>query len=936
MKKFLKALLITLVLIFTLLLIIPFAFKGKILKIAQSEINKHLNAKVEFADLRLSLIRNFPNLSVTFTDLSVVGVDDFVNDTLVSLKSFSTVVDIISVISGPSVEVRSILLDQPHIKVKVLADGRANWDIFIETDEVYDHDVAADTDDIEPSAFNVQLKSLKVRNGRIDYDDELFEIRTTLESVDLFMSGDLGQDITSLDISISSDIFNFSYDGIRYISNARLAVITLLDADLNDFKFIFRDNEIMLNELIMGMEGFFAMPDSDIEMDIRFFSKKTDFKTILSLVPVVFMSDFENMEAWGSLTLEGFARGAISDQTMPSAGIDLVIEDAGFSYPDLPKSLDNMHMSMNLFYDGVDQDRTTLDIHSFHIEMAGNPFDMRMNMRKPMTDMFIDASFTGTIDFTGFSDVIPLEGVTIRGLLESDIAFTGNVADLESERYDEFQAGGSFRLTAFQYSDSDFPYNVSIPRAFMEFSPRFVELSDFESQIGNSDFRISGRLENFIPYVFNEGTVRGNLLLSSDVLDLNEFLSDEPEQDAVTDTLSLSVFEIPGNIDFSFASNIEQIYFSKMEINQLKGRIIVRDKKVVMEGVNMEMLGGTIRMSGEYNTRDMDTPFVEFSMDIIDFDIPSSFHTFNTVQQLTPVAKDLKGGFSTSLKMSALLDEGMMPVMNSINANGRLRTSSVELISSNTFDMLSRALRLREDKDNIIRDLDMSFRINDGRVHVEPFNARMGPVTMIIGGDQGIDQTLNYIIRLTIPRTEFGSGADQIINNLATTAAERGLIIHAGDNVNVDARISGTFANPRISLDMRESARVTMDQIREQIRQQATEEVERRVEQVEDRVKQEVSERAQQILREAEKHADQIRKAAIDAAGIIRKEGESNAAKIEQEAAGRGSIAEAAAKRTADGIRRESVQKAEAIVREADEKANKILDDARRESEKVQ
>ncbi len=954
MKKILKFLLIGLVLIFALLLIIPFAFKGKILEIAKNEVNRNLNARVEFADLRLSLIRNFPNLSVSMIDMSVVGVGDFENDTLVSFKVLRTVVDLKSVIWGDAIEVRSIFLDTPNVKARVLADGHVNWDIMIKEEGVEDPDTEVEdpesaVEDPDPAvedpdfvaapesetaAFRVSLQRFEIRNGRFEYDDAPFEVRTTFEELNGVMRGDLTQDITSLDISLSSDIFNFWYAGIRYISNASLAVNTLMDADLNDFRFTFMENEMMLNELSMGVEGFFAMPGSDIDIDLKFFSKETSFRTMLSLIPAIFMSDFEDLTAWGSIQLEGFVRGAWSDGAMPSAGLDLYVSDAGFSYPDLPKSLENMNMSLNLYYDGVFEDRTTFDLHSFHMEMAGNPFDMRLSMRTPISGMHVDASFAGTIDFTGIEDVIPLEGVTIRGLLESDFYFSGYIPDLENGRYEDFNAGGRMSLTAFRYSDQGFPLGVSIPGAILDFSPRYVELSDFDMQLGRSDIRMSGRMENFIPYLFNDGTVAGTMMFSSTMLDLNELIALSPEE-ADADTVPLSIVKVPDNIDFTLASSIDDLLFNNMEIRQLRGRVLVRDKMVLLEGVTMNMLGGSIDMSGEYNTKDMDAPFFDFSIDIRDFDIPSSFHTFNTVQKLTPLAGDLRGSYSAMISMNALLDEEMMPVMNSIDATGRLRTSAVEVISSTTFDRLSGALRLREDRDNVLRDLNIGFKISDGRVYLDPFDARLGPVMMVIGGDQGIDGTMNYVMKMTIPRSEFGSGAEQVIDDLAAGAAARGLNIQPGENVNVDARITGTFSEPQISLNIRESARATIDQVRDQIRTQAVEEVERRVEQVEERVREEASERADQILREAEQRAEQIRQAAADAAEKIRKEGKAAASKLEQEASGRGRIAETAAKRSADGIRREADQKANALVREADEKAEKILEDAGREADRL-
>ncbi len=949
MKKFFKILLIVVVAFFALLIIIPFAFKGKILQLAQDEMNKHLNARVEFADLRLSLIRNFPNLSVSLIDLSVVGVGDFENDTLVAFPAFRAVVDIKSVIYGDAVEVRSILLDRPSAKARVLADGRANWDIMIPSEPADPVDPAVPEDPVdhvppvdpdlpaepaEPSAFRIALRSFEVRDGRIEYDDVPFEVRTTLSGLNLVMKGDLTEDLTSLDISASSEIFNFWFDEIRYVSNARLSLVTLLDADLAEWRFEFRESEIMLNELTMGVDGFFAMPEKGFDMDIEFFSTRTDFRTVLSLVPAIFMAGFEDLHATGNVSVEGFVRGSMVDDIWPSVGLELLVEDGGFSYPDLPKSVDNVHVHFSLLYDGVDEDNTTVDLRRFHMEMGGNPLDMHMSIRTPISDMFVDAAFHGTIDFTSLADIIPLEGVEIRGLLESDLSLSGNMSDIEEERYEDFNASGSMRLTAFRYVDRAFPVEVLIPGAVLNFSPRFVELSHFAMELGRSDINMSGRLENYIPYVFNDGTVRGSLAFTSTMLDLNEMMGEPAETE--TDTAAMTIVEVPGNIDFVLTSKIDNILFDNMEITNLAGSIIVRGGRVVMEGVNMEMLGGTIALNGEYNTRDMSAPFIDFAMDIRDFDIPGTFHTFNTVQQLTPIAKDLRGRFSTSMNMHSLLDEQMMPVMDSINADGRLRTASVEIVSSTTFDRLGQALSLREDRDNVLTDVDINFTITNGRVYLEPFETRLGPVGMVIGGDQGIDQTMNYVMRMTIPRSLFGSGADQVINNLAASAAARGLNIQPGDNVNVNALITGTFSDPQISLDMRETARATMDDVREQIRTQATEEVERRVEQAEDRVREEASARAEQILEEAETRAEQVRSAAAEAAEAIRRETEANAARLEQEAAGRGRIAEAAAKRTADGIRSEGDKKAEAVIREADERAEKLLEDARREAARVE
>ena len=83
MKKGLKIAAITVGVIIILMLLLPFAFQGKIADIVKTEGNKMLNAQFDFKKLNISLFRNFPQASVTLEDFWLKGTGEFANDTLV-------------------------------------------------------------------------------------------------------------------------------------------------------------------------------------------------------------------------------------------------------------------------------------------------------------------------------------------------------------------------------------------------------------------------------------------------------------------------------------------------------------------------------------------------------------------------------------------------------------------------------------------------------------------------------------------------------------------------------------------------------------------------------------------------------------------------------------------------------------------------------------
>ena len=83
MKKTLKVITVVFIILILFLFFAPMMFKGKIKELVTSQAGEYLNAKLEFADLDLSLIRSFPALSVRIDELSLSGINEFEKDTLV-------------------------------------------------------------------------------------------------------------------------------------------------------------------------------------------------------------------------------------------------------------------------------------------------------------------------------------------------------------------------------------------------------------------------------------------------------------------------------------------------------------------------------------------------------------------------------------------------------------------------------------------------------------------------------------------------------------------------------------------------------------------------------------------------------------------------------------------------------------------------------------
>src|SRR5437773_347248 len=129
LKKALKIAGLSLLILLLLAFTIPIVFKKQITRLVKNEINKNLTAKVDFSDVRLSLFRHFPKITIVLEDLSVVGDIEFKGDTLVSAKSVDATANIFNLIKGKNIKIYGAYLKSPRIQAIVDKNGNMNWDI---------------------------------------------------------------------------------------------------------------------------------------------------------------------------------------------------------------------------------------------------------------------------------------------------------------------------------------------------------------------------------------------------------------------------------------------------------------------------------------------------------------------------------------------------------------------------------------------------------------------------------------------------------------------------------------------------------------------------------------------------------------------------------------------------------------------------------------
>lgn len=797
LKKIVITLGILLVVLLASAAIIPMVFKKEIVAKVKSSINDKLNAKVDFKEFDLSLISSFPNLGIKLNNLTVIGTDSFATDTLASIKQLQLNLNLMSVINGGTYEINSVNLDEPTIYAKVLRSGKSNWDIM-------KPDTAATSSDTAQTSFKGALQKYSIEKGKITYDDASLGFFMHAENLNHTGKGDFTQDLFTLNTQSDIEKLTIKYGGIPYLNKVNLNAELPLDIDLKQMKFTFGENKIKLNELVLSAVGYLAMPnETDMVMDFKFDAQKSDLKNFLSLIPAIYATNFKDLEASGKFAMNGTAKGTYNEKSIPAFNVNLAIENGKIKYPGLPSAINNIQVKSTISNpDGV-MDNTVVNVPAFHLEFGAAPIDGRLLVKTPISDPFIDMALKGNLDLKQLTTIFPMKDMTLTGMLAADVQAAGRKSSIDKGQYQNFKASGQMQASNFVYAGKNVPMPVSVPSAKMSFSPHNITLTNLIAKVGKSDFAAKGAVNNYLSYLFRKNQLlKGNFNLTSNLIDVNELMG-PPKTTAATKAADakMTVFEVPANIDFNLGVKAAKVNYDKYDIRNAKGDLLVKDKTVYFKDMALNMLAGTVKMNGSYATVNPKKPKVDIDFGIEKMDIQQAFNAFNTIKLLAPVAKFTKGTFSTNLKFNSDLDEGMMPIYSSINAEGLTNIIQALVEGFEPVNKLAAALGSAEMKKLELNNVLTKFKIANGRLNVSPFDIKAKGMVMNVAGSNGIDQTMDYNLGLNVPRAMLGAKANDAANAvIAGLNSKVGTNVSMGETVKVNAVLGGTFLKPTIKI----------------------------------------------------------------------------------------------------------------------------------------
>ncbi|GET34759.1 membrane protein [Prolixibacter bellariivorans] len=807
MKKALIIIGIVVVVLLAAMIAVPLIFKDQIYKKALDKANEMVDAKVELDGVNLSLFKSFPKVYAELDGLRIIGKGDFANDTLVSVGSVATTINLSSLWHmDEGIDVNEIIVDNPKVSLKVNKTGKSNWDITTPSEQPATTDTTA-------SEMQLNLDKISVHNLSLSYTDESTPMSFSMNEGDFNLSGTMDGANSTLKTDAQVKNITFDYQGSRYAKDISLDMKTVLTANFDKMKFAVAENETHINKLPVKIDGSFAIGDSSYDFDLKFSSPGSGFNELLGFVPEEYQSYLKDVQTKGNVAFGGFVKGAYTETSYPAFGIDLKLDNGWLKYPDLPKAVENINLAASVKKPEGDLDLMTVNVNKFEANAAGNPVSANLSIAHPMSDMQLKGKLNGKIDFTTVAQALPMDSMDIRGLLDAAVQFNGPYSAIDKQQYDKFETEGKVQLKGFRMVSKDLPMPITISSADMTMNSRSVSLASLKGNMGHSDFSASGSLSNYWPYILKNETLKGNLKVSSNLLDVNQLMASMATTDtAKTDTTKMEAIEVPNHLDFVMQANINKILYDKMVITGTKGQVIVRNKKLLLDGLNMNMLNGQVTMNGSYEMPQPQKPKFDFNLKVKGFDIPQAYRSLSTVRTMLPIASNSTGEFSTGLSISGFLTKNMEPVFQSFNGNGDISTSDIQIVGAKVFQEIGKYFKKNKFDKVDIDNFATKFKIVNGGLDVSPFKTKIAGQEAVVSGHQTVSQDLDYKIDFKVNKNDLSGDINKYLGFVPGTENIKKLP--------VGVTIGGTFKQPEVKVNLNDAKKLVEQEFKKSSKKQ--------------------------------------------------------------------------------------------------------------------
>ncbi|PTX22317.1 AsmA-like protein [Pontibacter mucosus] len=726
-----------------LALALVYTYQDKIIALFVAEANKHIKTKVDVRQISLSLFDKFPQVAVTLDQVNVHEGLPKSEESLARADKLYFTFSLWDVLRG-EYSVKEFYMEQGEVYVRVLPDGRVNYEI-----------IATDTTSSDDSGFSFDLERINLREVALHYVDEQLQQRYEVSAHQLAAALAISPETIDIEADGQATIHTIHLNSGEYFKGKKVNLSSALSINRQARTIALQPSVVQVGEAAYEVGGGIAY-EGVTELNLKVKGKNTNIQSLLSLLPQSMTEEFSQYRSKGDVYFNGTVQGKASGRHTPSISINFGARDASFYHPDVQQRVEKLYLTGS-FTNGEKQNATTsvLELKELRGELNGRPFKGNLkysNFHNP----YIAFDLQGMLDVSYVLGLAKLEEVRSgSGLADVRIAFSGNLKEFKAKPGNStLNTTGDITLHDVSLSLKDMPLPLRNLNGNFMFKRNDVAVSDFKGKLGESDFTVNGMFRNVMAWLILENQrllVEANF--SSRYLNFDQLLSEEQNTPEAARTGDSYKFVIAPNIAFDLSASIDRLRFRRFHGKNIRGEVKLRNQVVSSPNISFQAIGGDFAVRGNLDARSRNHIKVSTAAKLNNMSVDSLFYVFENFRQNFIEERHLRGQLTANIVSDVYFDSQLNPKTDLLQAEIQATVRNGQLINFAPMQKMSAFVKRTELANMRFAELHNSFWIQQGTIYIPEMDIRSNlsaVPTVSVSGTHTFDQKMDYKIKLPL------------------------------------------------------------------------------------------------------------------------------------------------------------------------------------------
>lgn len=786
-KKGLKILIGIVIVIVVLIVLVSLVAKiiftkEKLLSLVVPKIEQAINRKVEIDDISVSI---FGGLGVNIKGMHIFNPDGFEVEEFLNFDQLLVRVKFWPLLRK-RIEVKKLILKSPLINLEKNREGISNFGDLLEEEQ-------------KGGFFlPVSFDRMEIKDGKILYLDNQDNKRIVLHKFEEEARLSLdpkGENIRTIGkISIGQIELDLPGD------KRRLPPFTFsLEHDLN---LNLPGDSLSINVLKIGiakvsldLKGKVVKLSTVPQMNLRVSSNEIPLGDVLASLPKEESSPINQLKTAGEMKISASLEGELKTPALPQIEGKIFFTDVKVDFAQVPQSF-------KMPYGEINFNSRSASIFSSEAKLGEAPLEF-----KAVIDNFKDPHLTSELkmqlDLALLGELTKMPpGTSLKGKADIDAKAYGKIKKLE-----EMHLSGKVNLRDGEAATPALGVPMKNLNADLSFKGEDVNITNLALSLGESSFDLQGRLYQAIPYFLFKGKKSPvlNFSLNSPLMDLDQIFpvaqeaETEKAKDVSTDSILLPDINVKGQI------SIQKLIFRKVEYTNLSASLDITDGILRIEDAASKVYTGTVGGKVTCDLNDIDN--IRFDMDLT----ASQIEANDFLSRFTGFCDHLFGKLDLSASFSGTGNK-LEDIQKSLTAFGTVTITDGKLVNWELLNKLASYLKIKTFKEEKIKTLRNSFRIEGGRVWFDDFSAIAKSGDFELSGSVGMDGSLDYKLTAVL--------SPQLSTNFDALGELSDYLKNDQGRVVLDVKIKGPAKNPEFVLDTSKAKERFKKRMAEKLRQE--------------------------------------------------------------------------------------------------------------------